>query len=441
MLQADLQPGARILVLTYNRPLSGELRDRFSRLCPRAAVEWSTFYQWCREFSGARWEIIKPWERETLIRELISKDASLSRLPEDFIAEEVDWIRDQAIVTRQEYLDVPRLGRKRPLNDDQRNAVFTLLVAYCRELKRRGLDDWTGAASSVWRQVDRGLLSTPLYDSILVDEAQFFAPTWLRLIRKAVRPSSGQLFLAADPTQGFLKRRQSWLSSGLNVRGNSARLLRCYRNTSAILEFAGNFYRNRIPAEEQEINLPTAEEFKSLESGEAPQLIRVDSAQGECARVVNEIVAALGLGANPEHFLVLQSDSTMVESFIKLINRSFKQPIARDLKDYTTASSGMVKVSSLNAATGLECPVVSLCGLDSLLEREEAIGLDGDQKHELIRDNTRRIYMGITRASQKLVITCRSLSTQAAFKSSRNHQLPQVTPGSSNVAPSDFASL
>jgi superfamily I DNA/RNA helicase len=257
---------------------------------------------------------------------------------------------------------------------------------------------------------------------VFVDEAQFFAPTWLRLVRKAVRPRSGQLFLAADPTQGFLKRRQSWISSGLNVRGHSARLLRCYRNTQEILGFACAFYRHRLPEEEEEVNLPGLDELDGLETGEAPQLLHVDSPQGERARVANEIAAAVRSGANPEHFLVIQSDSAMVTPFIQTLDGCCGKPIGRDLKDYdASAAPGRVKVSALNAATGLESPVVFLCGLDSLLEREGGLQLDPDQQSELTRDNTRRIYMGMTRASQKLLITHRRSATRALLE-------PKVSP-------------
>ncbi|MES2568948.1 MAG: UvrD-helicase domain-containing protein [Verrucomicrobiota bacterium] len=226
MLQARLFPRARILVLTHNRPLNGELRERFRRLCPQSTAQWATFYQWCREFSGARWDIINPWEREQLLRELAAGHAALARLPLGFLSEEIDWIRDQGIVTRDEYFAVARLGRKRPLQDEQRNGIFSLLEAYRNELDRRGLEDWPGAAAAVWREVRNGRLTPPVYDFVFIDEAQFFAPVWFHVIKRSVKPESGQLFLAADATQGFLKRRQSWLASGLNVRGQSARLSR-----------------------------------------------------------------------------------------------------------------------------------------------------------------------------------------------------------------------
>lgn len=419
MIQARLQPDARILFLTHNRPLNGELRERFLRLCPGSGANWATFYQWCHGFSGARWEIIKPWENEAMLRELAGQDRALSRLPLAFLREELDWMRDHGVTAREKYLGAARLGRKRPLQDEQRNAIFSLLERYRAELERRGQQDWAGAAAAVWEQVQSGVIAPPVYDFIFIDEAQFFAPIWFRLVRQSVRPVTGQLFLAADPTQGFLKRRHSWAASGLDMRGRSARLQRCYRNTREILQFAAAFYQSRLPQDEEEINLPGSEEIARMARGEAPVFLPVDSAQGERSRVANEIAAALRAGAKPEQFLVLQHEDALVEPFIETLNRIVGHPVGADIKK-PGSHAGRVRVCSLNAATGLESPAVFLCGLDGLLEAEGALGMGREERSELQRDNTRRIYMAMTRASQKLVITYRSQATRLCLEAGEN---------------------
>jgi ATP-dependent exoDNAse (exonuclease V) beta subunit len=44
-------------------------------------------------------------------------------------------------------------------------------------------------------------------------------------------------------------------------------------------------------------------------------------------------------------------------------------------------------------------------GTHELYEREQSIRLSDEERVELIRDNTRKLYMAITRAGQRLVIT------------------------------------
>ena len=423
MLQARMNPDARMLILTHNKPLSGELRERFRRLCPSSGAHWGNFYQWCRSVARARWKIIEPWNRETILRELAAADPALARLPLSFLSEEIDWIRDQGLSSRDEYLAIARVGRKRPLHDEQRNSIVALLIKYRAELDRRGLEDWSGAAAGVWREIQSGRLTPPVYDFIYIDEAQFFAPIWFQIVKRCLHPETGQLFLAADPTQGFLKRRQSWAAGGFDVRGHSVRLRRCYRNTGDILEFATAFYRRRLAADEEEINLPEPADLARLPRGEPPKILRVDSQQGERARVANEIAAALRAGARPEHFLVLQNEARFVAPFIETLDRTIGRPIARNLKEDSASSAG-VRVCSLNAATGLESPVVFLCGVDALLEKEDALDLAADERHELVRDNTRRIYMALTRASQKLIVTYRRPATRHSLDASSS-ETPQ----------------
>ena len=406
MMHATLHPEAKILILTHNRPLTGELRDRFNQICPGRTLNWQTFYQWCRDISGSHWrDIIPPWEREPLLRELAGKNPVLARLPFQFLCDELDWIRDQALVRRDDYLAAPRVGRKRRLNEEQRRAIFVLLRDYQNALASRNLTDWAGAAFAAWRHSSEGRMKPPIYDLVFIDEAQFFAPVWLQLVNHCIEPERSRLFLAADPTQGFLKRRQSWIASGLDVRGHSVRLLRAYRNTREILNFAAHFYRKRLPDEDEEINLPEPKELARLPAGDPPEFLHVDSPQGERARVANEIVSAIRTGARPEHFLVLLVEDAVVDQFIETLNQIAKEPIARNLKDLGNVASGRVRVSSLNAATGLESPIVFLCGVDALFEKEQTLGLDSDDREEVLRDNTRRLYMAVTRAGRKLLIT------------------------------------
>jgi superfamily I DNA/RNA helicase len=70
-----------------------------------------------------------------------------------------------------------------------------------------------------------------------------------------------------------------------------------------------------------------------------------------------------------------------------------------------TSGRGKLRVCSIDAATGLESPVVFVIGGAELLEREDNIQMPAEQREELRRDNTRRLYMGFTRAGFKLYIT------------------------------------
>lgn len=172
----------------------------------------------------------------------------------------------------------------------------------------------------------------------------------------------------ADPSQGFLKRRQSWLASGLEVRGRSHRLDKSYRTTREILDFAALLYRTRLPNEEdsEEIVVPN---LLDIPSGALPVVVPVTSKQDEGTRVVNEIRALVQAGVPFQQLLVIHADWQETGRLVQRLCQEFGPGSAADPGQ---ANSGnYIRVCALNAATGLESPIVFLMGVHSLYEAEQ----------------------------------------------------------------------
>lgn len=405
--QARLQPTSRSLILTHNRALRHELEARFGELGAPPNVEWNTFFGWAdRWLAGIRSNpsILQYEARDDAV--CVAAEPVFGRIEPrqvEFLRDEIDWMKDRAIGTIPDYLGADRVGRGVRLDDAQRRKVFRVFERYETLLKERGAEDWSGRALRFWRLVEGNTITPGPYDFIYVDEAQFFAPVWFRTVRRALSPDIGRLFLAADPTQGFLKRRQSWLACGLDLRGRSTRLRRSYRNTRQILEFAAAFYRQRVAEEDEELNLPGEEALTSAPDGEEPHILTVTSRQDEVTRVANEVQAFVSNGGNPSDVLVLSAQgSRNLEARTALagVLGAARVTNARD-----TARLGAVRVCGLDAGTGLEAPIVFLIGVADLLAAEDDLQRSQDQRVELRRDNTRRLYMAFTRAAQRLVVT------------------------------------
>jgi superfamily I DNA/RNA helicase len=180
--------------------------------------------------------------------------------------------------------------------------------------------DWGDVPCRLWKFAQAGQVSLPEYDVVLVDEAQFFAPLWFEIIRQLVKPRSGHLFVAADPTQGFLGYGASWKSLGLEVRGRTQQLQRSYRTTREILSFARLFYRQRVTAGQMDEELLAAD-LMNMPSGAIPEMLPLASPQDEIARVTNEIAAFSGQGLPLKHLLVLHTNWEGVDALIAAINR------------------------------------------------------------------------------------------------------------------------
>jgi superfamily I DNA/RNA helicase len=401
-----LYPGKRFLVLTHNRPLSRDMEGRFARLEGRTPdnIEWRTFNGWCYHHwpTSPKWiEPLKLEARKNLLEKIWRTHLQNSSISAQMFRDEVDWVKDQPPMMQEEYLSADRRGRGFGLNAEQRQQMYSAMQAYQHALEEHHARDWGDVPQTLWQFMESGQVKVSEYDVILMDEAQFFAPIWIRLIQKALNPRNGHLFLVADPTQGFLGRGTSWKSLGLDARGRTHHLRHSYRSTREIMQFATLLYRLRLSEEKDEdILVP---DLLNMPSGAFPEIIPLTSPQDEITRIANEVAGFVKKGYPKRHLLLFHTDGQGVRSLIQAIDDRLGKNAAFDPKD--TYPGDYIRVTTLNAGAGLESPIVFLAGLRQLFEEEQSLRLSDDEREVLIRDNTRKLYMAATRAGQRLVLT------------------------------------
>ncbi len=404
----DLFPEKTFLVLTHNKPLIQDMKSRYQRLTgglPKN-IRWLTFNAWCRMF----WPKDPPWriplgfdKRDDLITQAWKEFFEGTAITPGMLRSEIDWFKDQVLFGRSAYLSIERRGRGFRLGAEQRKQVYAAMSRYQKLLQERGQVDWGDVPRKMWKFIQDGVVHPPHYDVILVDEAQFFAPIWFDIIRKLVKPRSGHLFVVADPTQGFLGRGASWKSLGLEVRGRVQQLVRSHRTTWEILNFATIFYRQRVSEEDKDEDI-LSPDLETLPHGAIPELIAMNNYQDEITRVVNEVAGLAGQGFPLDKILVLHVDWKGVDSLLLALHKKMGPDLAADPKDFQPGN--FVRVTTFNAGTGLESPVVFLVGLKQLFEEEQSLRLSDEEREKLIFENTRKVYMAATRAGQRLVVTC-----------------------------------
>ena len=76
------------------------------------------------------------------------------------------------------------------------------------------------------------------FGHVVVDEAQDLRPAQWRVLRAAVPPGPGNLFITGAPHQRIYESRVSLGSLGISVTGRSSRLRVNYRSTDEILTWA-----------------------------------------------------------------------------------------------------------------------------------------------------------------------------------------------------------
>ncbi|MFT7510864.1 MAG: hypothetical protein ACI9QL_000063 [Candidatus Omnitrophota bacterium] len=393
----------RMVVLTHNRALIRDMEQRYQQLSGGdTGVEWRTFLAWCHEHwpKGTPFSPISLARRSAIADQMIREHLPDASITSSMLLAEIDWCKDSLFVTRNEYLEADRSGRGFSLRESIREKVYAAIEDYQQTLREADEIDWGDVPRTLWRGVQNGKIELPMYDAIFVDEAQFFAPFWFQILQHCLKETTGHLFIAADPTQGFLKRRQSWIGLGLDVRGRSHRLETSYRATRALLNFSSLLYRHRAP-DDPEALLPP--DLDKLPDGLMPTVISVATEQEEATRVVSEVQTLLEQGTPRKDLLLIMADSFGVQPMLELLEEKFGADIAYDPRNHQGRKG--IRVCSLNASTGLESRTVFLCGAHQLYEREQSLRLSEDERDELVRENTRKLYMAVTRAGQRLIIT------------------------------------
>lgn len=401
-LASTLSASDRVLILMHNRPLRADLRARARELGFSSNIEWQTFYGWIQRSVG--FEAAERREIHAIITKLISEDPENADFPVDFLCDEFTWISENAIgnPTLEWYLAASRNGRVRSLQANQREHVHRLYVQYRRILADRNLQDWATIPRLFLKSLREGRIRIPRYDWIYVDEAQFFAPIWFECVRQVLHPQRGRLFLAADPTQGFLRSGQSWLQVlGTEVRGRTQRLRKPYRNTRGIMAFARRFYLSRVPEEEDEINLPDAGMLADLPEGPEPTLLFAADQREEARILIGQLRALIPESGDSPNVLVIDASGFRTQILLTRLQSEFGD---RVIEAENARSRQSIRITTINACTGIEAPHVILTGADRLLERESALHLEPLDRARLVLENTKKLYVAMTRAAQRLLI-------------------------------------
>lgn len=413
LLLARLFPQQRSLLLIHNTPIVADLTDRLHRVhggLPQN-VEMMTFFAWARlqwrqAFNAYPQMPDDPDTVPQLVRHLRLRWPDL-KLSEAQLLAELDFINDMLIHDAAAYRAASRAGRGFALREAERGHVWALYEAATQALKAAGLRFWSALPCEVCLAEERHS-ALHRYDHILVDEAQFFAPSWLQLAKLSLA-ERGQLFLCADPNQGFLRNRLSWKSVGLDVAGRTKKLRRSYRTTQAILKTASAVLAVLGSSDAEDYLEPL---YDGMELGAKPVLLHADSAQDALDRLVNELTALIEQTAiSPAAFLVIYGENTNKAALYEKLCRRLgsgnvwwfnkhgqkKDPPQGHDREY-------LRMVSVDTATGLEACIVLLIGMESLFFREPIAEQDSEDQLEQLEANARKLYMAMTRAGQWLFV-------------------------------------
>jgi hypothetical protein len=380
-------PDIDILVTTFNdlvyaSRLLPELRDmeqvdviKFDTLC-------SAIY---RKKHG-RW--IEPQDTGGLVARMAQDYPLIVELGQSFVTDEFIWMKEIGRTERQAYVAQVREGRggasERTLTRKVKEQVFDLFEAYQQRLQDMPAYDWVDLHDKVLRYLQQGIEPGKWYDVILIDEAQHFAPTWMQIISKFLKPN-GALFLCDDPSQSVY-RYFSWLQKGVEVVGRTRWLRIPYRNTRQVFEAAYALIAGDAAAQEQlaednkyiQPNLDSAVMRDEPES--RPQVHCFESWEDERRYVVQEIRGLISQGIRPEEIGILHTEKYGLDRYRPLVPKG-------------------VHLHEVKRQTGLEYKVVFISQIQKMVERTVGISWADSSSRQ-----RRLIYMAMARARRRLYL-------------------------------------
>ena len=399
----------RVLYTSYVRTLPAVLGSLYARLAPTTAerVDFTSVHRWA--FDLLRERRIEHACDQARARSLFNKAwVSVGRysvldaldLHVDYWWDEISYVvKGRGLTDFADYASLRRVGRRTPLPQEQRAAVWDLHLAYDGLLRESGVDDFNDvlrlARDSVrQRQVD------PPYAAVIADEVQDFNLLGVQLLHALAGDGPDGLLLIGDGQQAVYPGGFSLSEAGITVTGRSGVLRVNYRNTAEILDLAW-----QVVAADSFDDLDGAPESGSRDVQVARTgggTIRVDQPDGGLHDVA--LVTAIRqhhseLGVRLGDMAVLADTNWKACHYQRVLQAEGIDCV--QLEEYDGTKAERVKVGTFHRAKGLEFVNVYLPGL-STQPIDRLTGEPDSTYTERLELAHRQLFVGMTRARDQL---------------------------------------
>ncbi|MBO8161736.1 MAG: DEAD/DEAH box helicase [Thermosipho sp. (in: Bacteria)] len=393
-------PENRILFCTYSRKLASYVEEKIQKLFKQKKAKGNIEVKGVDQLLfglAQKYDLGIKWLNRKAIMELL-KETWLQLAPEESLefyeAEYLEIIQKYHIRQERDYLRVNRKGRGSPLNPAVRKRIWKFFKYFLEQKERRKLYDFEDLAFAVGDALQKGLIP-PLYDSIVIDEAQDLTALQIRALTKLVKNRENNLMFLSDQNQRIF-RLTSWRNEvNVDIVGRTFYLDLNYRTTKQIREYADNQFIN------SEMEVEHIRNYKSLLSGPEP-LVREFKSRGEQYKfIVTRIKGLLKEGLKPHEICIISpSDINEIKTILEYENISCTF-LKRDI--YPREGNG-INICTLEGCKGLEFRTVFITNYtdihrSDLTFTDRAYGIAKIKQLECLR------YVAATRAREELIIT------------------------------------
>lgn len=383
-------PGpAQILVLTFNRTLSGYIRMLASMKAGEYAnvsLTISTFAKWAMKSLGAK-AILADTQKKTIINKLGAQ------LPfqGDFLLDEIDYVLGRYLPeNRADYLSARRDGRgitPRVPKNVREIILNEVIEPYTSWKENKGKLDWFDLEVNMAKQKIHN------YDVVITDETQDFSANQLRAIMNQLDEVYAVTFVV-DTAQRIYARGFTWQECGITIGPRSVHRLEVnYRNTAQIARFASPLLRGLDIDEDATIPDPA----KCSRQGPLPKVIKGLYNQ-QLTYAIDYIQNEIDLRSESVAFLNRRGGDWFKDIRTSLARANLKFVEITRESEWPEGDEN-IALSTLHSSKGLEFDHVIIIGANAELFKHGA-----EEDDDLLVMQRRLLAMGISRAKKSVLL-------------------------------------
>lgn len=401
---------ARILLSTFSDTLANVLRSNLYRLAyntPKlaeridvAAMDAVGTKLYSAEFGKPTFASRE--EISSLLKSAARDVDGLSGNTSFLLSEWDDVVDTWQLESWDEYRDAKRLGRKTRLPEAQRALYWQAFAKVKEHLRQAGKI----TTAEMFRKL-AGVMPKrkhPVFDYIIVDEAQDIGVQQLRFLASIAGDRSNTLFFSGDLGQRIFQQPFSWKSLGVDVRGRARTLTINYRTSHQIRSQADRLLGPEVS--DVDGNLESRKGTISVFNGPEPVIRSFDGPDLESQAVGQWLKESGSGGVLPHEIGVFVRSEEEFPRARAAIEASGLR--ARVLGKDMATEEGFVSITTMHLAKGMEFRVVAVMACDEdIIPSQRRIDMAADDAELTEIYNTERhlLYVACTRARDLLHVS------------------------------------
>lgn len=410
MFLARRNDDARVLLTTFNDTLANALRQKLRRLVAHqpaiaerieiTAIDSLALALYEKQFAAPR------IASDQAIREAVrqaAEDRAIEGFSQAFLLTEWrDVVDAWQLETWDSYRGVRRLGRQIRLPESKREQLWAVFERVRRQLAADGLLTLPMLYSQLTGMLDKR--RHPLFEHIVVDEAQDISVAQLRFLAAVAPKGSNRLFFAGDLGQRIFQSPFSWAGLGVEIRGRSSTLKINYRTSQQIRAAADKLLDPELS--DVDGNQESRAGTISLFEGPTPDVHLFKDADEESAFVAAWLRKRAAESEQPgEIAVIVRSESELARGQDAIEAAGLTASI---LDQSLSTPPDAVALGTMHLAKGLEFRSLAIMACDDdvipsqtrLESASDTAALD-----EIYTTERHLLYVAMTRARDTLLIT------------------------------------